>query len=51
MTRNQSTLQKSHQRNKQLVCLPYKILGTRLKMDERRTSRKRPDNKKTMRKS
>ncbi len=45
--RNKSTLQKSHQRDKHLVCPPCKILGTILKLDNRRTSANEPENKKT----
>ena len=37
ITRNQTTFQKSHKRDKYLSCPPSKILGNILKLDERRT--------------
>ena len=46
-SRNQSILQKSHERNKHLVCPSRKILGTILEVDEGRTSTNGPKNKKT----
>ena len=46
-TRNQTISQKSHQKDKHLCCLLSKILGTILKVDERRTSTNGPKNKKT----
>ena len=36
-TRNQTTLQEFHQRDKYLDCPPYKLLKTIIKMDERKT--------------
>ena len=46
-TRNETTWQKSHQRDKYLGCLPRKMLGIILKVDERRTSTNWPQKKKT----
>ena len=46
-SRNQTTLQKSHQSDKYEGCSSRKILGTILKMDVRRSSTNRNENKKT----
>ena len=46
-SQNPTILQKS-QRDKYQGCLPHKILGTILKVDERRTPTNRPENKKTI---
>ena len=46
--RNQTLQQKSHQREKHSNCLPCKILGTILEMDEGKTSTNRLEDKKTI---
>ena len=46
-TRNQKTEPKSYPRDKHLSCPHRMILGTVFKVDERRTSTNRPENKKT----
>ena len=47
-TQDQTTKQKSHQRDKYLDCLLCKILGYILKVDKKRTLRNGPENKKLM---
>ena len=45
--RNQTTKQKSHQKDKHLGCSPCKILWAILELDKGRTSTNGPENKKT----
>ena len=45
-SRNPTQLQESHHSDKHQDCLPCKILGTILEIDEGRSSANRPKNKK-----
>ena len=47
-TRNQTIKQKSCQKDKYQDCTPHNILGTILKVDERKTSTNGPENKKIL---